>query len=63
MEIREVMVVAGTHDEQGRDPLPKRLVSGDVIRIWHVCAPAFFVRRGCHKLSRGIAERRNLPEN
>jgi hypothetical protein len=34
---------AGTHDEQGEDLLPKDLVAGDVIRIWHLSAPAFFV--------------------
>jgi hypothetical protein len=54
---------AGTHDEQGKNPLPKHLVAGDVIRIWHLCAPAFFVRQNRHRPSRGIAKRRNLPEN
>ena len=36
---------AGIHDEQGQDPLPKHLFAGDIIRIGHLCAPAFFVRR------------------
>jgi hypothetical protein len=32
---------AGTHDEQGEDLLPKDLVAGDVIRIWHLCTRIF----------------------
>jgi hypothetical protein len=54
---------ARPHHEQGQDTFPKLLVAGDVIRVWHLFAPAFSVRRRCHRPSRGIAERRNLPEN
>jgi hypothetical protein len=51
------------HNEQGQDALPKHFAAGDVIRVQHLCAPAFFVRRRRHRLSRGMAERRNLREN
>jgi hypothetical protein len=30
---------------QGEDAFPKHLVAGEVIRVWHLCAPACFVRR------------------
>ena len=54
---------ARSHHEQGQDAFPKLLVAGDVIRVWHLFATAFSVRRRCHRPSRGIADRRNLPEN
>jgi hypothetical protein len=54
---------ARPHHEQGQDAFPKLLVAGDVIRVWHLFAPAFSVRRRCHRPSRGIADRLNLPEN
>jgi hypothetical protein len=33
---------ARLHHEQGQDALAKHLAAGDVIRIWHLRAPAFF---------------------
>jgi hypothetical protein len=68
MEIREVWEATPvsakrrfrpTHSpdhEQGQNAFPKVLVAGDVIRVWHLCAAAFFVRRRCHRPSRGIAD-------
>jgi hypothetical protein len=32
---------ARPYHEQGQDAIPKLLVAGDVIRVWHLCAPAF----------------------
>ena len=51
---------AGTHDEQGQDALPKHFVTGEVIRVLHLCSPDFSCDEDKAALSPGNRDENEL---